>query len=231
MAKTFLQLTNEVLRNFNQVELTSSNFSDSRGIHSWAKDGVNMAIREINTEAYRWPFNAVEHTQTLVAGTYEYAWPSTFKTADWNSFQIQKDTDLGVSMTTLHVMDRDEWYTKYRDMDDEATIDNAGRGIPMFVFRTHGGGFGVTPNPDEAYELKYRYYTYSTELSAYNDQTTIPDQFAHVIILGANKHFSRMMDGLPYAENLGVEFQRALKQMRSLLINDEEYMRDTRVKF
>jgi len=231
MATTFLQLVNEVLRGYNQVELTAANFDDSRGIHSWAKDGVNMAIRQINTEAYKWPFNAVEHTQTLVAGTYEYAWPSTFKTADWNSFQIQKDIDLGVSMTTLRVMDRDEWYQRYRDLDDEATIDAVGRNVPRFVFKTHGNGFGITPNPNQAYELKYRYYTYSTPLVNHSDETLIPDQFCHVIILGASRHYSRMMDGLETSVNLGEEFKQALKQMRSLLINDEEYASDTRVNF
>lgn len=230
MAKTFLQLTNEVLRGFNQVELTSVNFDASRGIHSWAKDGVNMAIRQINTHAYKWPFNAVEHTQTLVAGTVEYAWPSTFKTADWNSFQIQEDEDLGVSFTSLIVMDREEWYRRYRDNDATGAADG-GIGIPKYVFRTHGNGFGVSPNPDEAYELKYRYYTYSVELSAHSDVTTIPDQFAHVIVLGASKHYARMMEGLESSQDLGESFKRELTQMRALMINDEEYMRDTRVKF
>lgn len=231
MAKTFLQLTNEVLRNFNQVELTSGNFDLSRGVHSWAKDGVNMAIRQINTKAYKWPFNAVEHTQTLIAGTYEYAWPSTFKTADWKSFQIQADDTLGNPMRTLKLIDRDEWYDMYRDDDELGVTDEDCRELPVYVFRTHGNGFGISPNPDEAYELKYRYFTYSTELSAYGDETTIPDQFTHVIILGATKHYARMNDGLPYSEDLGKEFENSLMHMRSLLINDELVMRDTRIKF
>jgi hypothetical protein len=231
MAKTYLQLVNEVLRGYNQVELTAANFEDSRGIHSWAKDGVNMALRQINTESYKWPFNAVEHTETLVAGTYEYAWPSAFKTADWNSFQIQKDEDLGVSMTTLKLMDRDEWYRRYRDLDDEATIDAVGRNVPYYVFKTHGNGYGLTPNPNAAFEIKYRYYTYSTELSEPTDTTLVPDQFAHVIILGASHHFSRMMDGLETSVSLGNDFRIALRQMRSLLINDEEYASDTRVNY
>lgn len=231
MAKTYLQLTNEVLRVFNQVELTSVNFDDARGVHSWAKDGVNMAIRQINTEAIKWPFNYETYTQTLTAGTYEYSFPSDFKTADWNSFQIQEDTDLGVSYKTLGIMDRDEWYTRHRDLDDAGTVDNEGRNVPHFVVRSHGGKYVLTPNPNQAYELTYKYYKYSTELSLHSDTTTIPDQFAHVIVLGASKHLSRMMDGLPYSQDLGKEFDRALGTMRTILINDEEYLRDTRVNY
>ncbi len=230
MAKTYLQLVNEVLRGNNQVELTAANFDDSRGVFSWAKDGVNMAIRQINTEAYKWPFNAVEHTQTLEAGVYEYAWPNTFKTADWNSFQIQADDTLGVSSRSLRIMDREEWYRKYRDIDSDAVADG-GLDVPRYVFKTHGNGFGITPNPNQAYELTYRYYTYSVELSAATDATTIPDQFAHVIVLGADRHFTRKIDGLETSTDLGESFKMALRQMRTLMINDEEYMRDTRVRF
>lgn len=230
MAKTYLQLVNEILRGHNQVELTAANFDDSRGIHSWAKDGVNMAIRQINTNAFKWPFNAVEHTQTLVAGTIEYAWPSTFKTADWNSFQIQHDEDLNVDFTSLRPIDREDWYRNFRDRDSRS-ISDGGYGIPKFVFKTHGNGFGLSPNPKEAYELKYRYYTYSTELVEHSDVTTIPDQFSHVITLGASKHFARMMDGLETSQDLGNDFKEALAHMRTLLINDEEQVRDTRVNF
>lgn len=231
MAMTFLDLTNEVLRAFNQVELTSGNFDTSRGIHSWAKDGVNNAIRIINTKAHNWPFNAVEHTQTLVPGTYEYAWNSSFKTADWNSFQIQKDDDLSVNHKTLKLMERDEFYRRYKDEADEGILNADGRSVPTYVFRTHGNGFGIFPNPDQAYSLKYRYYKYSTALVNYGDTTNIPEQFRHVIIAGATKYYNKMMDGLPYVEREDLDFQDYLGSMRSLMINDELYAQDTRVNF
>jgi hypothetical protein len=231
MAATFLELTNEVLRAYNEVELTSSNFGTSRGVHSWAKDGVNMAIRQINTKNYKWPWMAIEHTQVLTPGTFEYAWPTTFRAADWNSFQIQRDDALEVMSKTLRVMDRDEWYTKYRDRDTDG-IDDDGISVPEFVFNTHGQGYGLTPNPDEAYTLKYRYFKYSVPLLAHGDETDIPDQFRHVIVLGASKHMARMMDELPFSESIDDrEFQKELNYMRTIMINDEEYVRDTRIKF
>lgn len=231
MAMTFLDLTNEVLRAFNQVELTSGNFETSRGVHSWAKDGVNNAIRIINTKAHNWPFNAVEHTETLVAGTYEYAWPTTFKTADWNSFQIQYDEDLNVNFKTLRLIERDEFYRRYKDDADAGILESDNRSVPAYVFRTHGVGFGIHPNPDQAYELKYRYYKYSTSLSAYSDETNIPEQFRHVIISSATMYVNKMMAGQAYVESEDQYFRDYLTHMRSLLINDEIYAQDTRVKY
>ena len=43
MATTYLQLSNELLRELNEVELTLANFSDSKGIQTHVKDLVNPA--------------------------------------------------------------------------------------------------------------------------------------------------------------------------------------------
>ena len=41
MATTYLTLTNSVLRELNETELTSSTFSSSRGIQTAIKDFIN----------------------------------------------------------------------------------------------------------------------------------------------------------------------------------------------
>ena len=41
MATTYLQLSNELLRELNEVELTVANFGDSKGIQTHVKDIVN----------------------------------------------------------------------------------------------------------------------------------------------------------------------------------------------
>jgi len=43
MATTYLQLTNELLREMNEVALTSSNFASAIGIQAHVKDCVNRA--------------------------------------------------------------------------------------------------------------------------------------------------------------------------------------------
>ena len=47
MATTYLQLTNELLREMNEVVLTSSNFSSAIGLQAHAQDCVNIAYLDI----------------------------------------------------------------------------------------------------------------------------------------------------------------------------------------
>ena len=44
---TFLNLTNELLREMNEVELTSSNFGSAVGIQQHAKDSINRGYLDI----------------------------------------------------------------------------------------------------------------------------------------------------------------------------------------
>ena len=57
MAETYLTLTNKVLARLNEVELTSSTFSSSRGIQTQTKTAVNEAVRYINQREFNYPFN------------------------------------------------------------------------------------------------------------------------------------------------------------------------------
>jgi len=58
MATTFLQLTNELLRELNEVALTSSTFANAIGVQQHAKDLINRAYLDIVTEEAKWPFLA-----------------------------------------------------------------------------------------------------------------------------------------------------------------------------
>ena len=59
MATTFLQLTNELLIELNEVQLSSSNFASAVGIQQHAKDCVNRAYLDIVNEEPQWPFLSV----------------------------------------------------------------------------------------------------------------------------------------------------------------------------
>jgi hypothetical protein len=56
MATTFLKLSNEILREINEVELTSATFSTSVGIQTHVKDVINRAYFDIVNEEPQWPF-------------------------------------------------------------------------------------------------------------------------------------------------------------------------------
>lgn len=100
MSDTFLNLTNRVLRAFNEVVLTSSNFSSATGFHAEAKDAVNQAILDIYTfEDTEWPFAWSNTTFNTVEGTIAYSKDSTFHALDWDSFRINRGSATASTLT------------------------------------------------------------------------------------------------------------------------------------
>lgn len=225
----FITLTNKVLRRLNEVNVPEAEFLSVRGVQALAKDAVRDSINKINQAEFTWPFNAAEHQQLLVKGNEEYVWPTGFKIADWESFQIQKDTNLNVDFRTLKFISRDEWYRRYRDLDQNSGSD--GRDVPEYVFPSHGTGFGVSPSPDEAYTIKFRYYLSTIPLVNSGDETRIPDIFDHVIVEGALYYMYMFRDNPEQANVAATVFQQGLKEMRTVLVNNYNRMYDTRVNY
>ena len=229
MPSTYIDLCNMVLRRLNEVEIAVGDFPTVRGVQALVKDAVKSSVAQINQAEFEWPFNAAEHTETLVAGQSEYTWPQYFKVSDWNSFQILKDPSLNANYKTLKVIERGEWYKSHRDADYEAGA--AGRGIPDMVFQSHGNGFGVTPSPDAAYKVRFRYYLNYSDIQNYNDVTRIPESFDSVIVDGALYHLYMFKDNLESSQAAFMMFEQGIKNLQTLYINNYEYVRDTRVKF
>ena len=73
MASSYLTLVNNVLRDINEVELTSSTFGNSRGIQTSVKDFVNRGITDIINSELNWPFTRAGGTLDLVSGKQLYA--------------------------------------------------------------------------------------------------------------------------------------------------------------
>lgn len=222
MPSTYLQLTNRVLRRIGDVEIPEADFLSVRGIQATAKDAVLDTIREINTSRIDWPFNAVEHTQVLVVGTEEYAWPANFTACDWNSFQIQKDDTLNINHKQLKQISREEWYHYLRDRDYDTETE--GKNIPNWVFPSHGQGWGVSPSPDEEYTIKYRYYKNPTDLDAYDDEVTIPNKFDYVILAGALYHMSLYKENPDGVQLMKAAFDSGLDNMTNTFLPNPTHM-------
>ena len=224
---TYLDLTNQLLRRLNEVEIAQADFPSVRGVQATAKDAVKNAIAKINQAEYEWPFNAVQHTQLLAVGQEEYSWPQYLKVADFNSFQLQPNSSLGVQATQLKFIDRDTYYRNFKDLDDNAGA--AGRAIPTTVAEGFGNGYAVTPSPDQAYTIKFRYYQTHNDLVAYGDLTRVPDTYDNVIIEGALMQMYMFRDNMEAAGISAQLFQQGVKEMQGILMNKYEAIRDTRI--
>ena len=124
MAESYLTLTNKVLARLNEVQLTSSNFSNARGIQVQAQNAVNESVRYINQKEFQYPFNHSTKSETLVPGTVRYTIPTTAKTVDYNTFRLVKDSDLGSSGGRLYVLNYNDYINSYITQEDEITTTN-----------------------------------------------------------------------------------------------------------
>jgi hypothetical protein len=87
--KTYLELTNLALNELNEVELTSSNFTSSRGVQTSAKNFVNKAINELYMSEIQWPWLHTNGTQVLNTGQQEYTFPTNYRLADFDTFRLR----------------------------------------------------------------------------------------------------------------------------------------------
>ena len=183
---TYVALVNQLLTRLNEVTLatTGSGFDDVRNVQALAKQAINNSIRNILQTGQEWPFLKTTYTQTLTAGTRQYDFPADFATVDWDTFYIKELGSASNTPSYLPTISFEEYTQRYRGLDDQA---DSGSGIsaPQRIYQTYESKFGVTPVPNDAYEIEYVYWTFPADLSAYDDAAVIPDRFNHVIIDGA----------------------------------------------
>ena len=92
MASTYLTLVNNVLRDFNEVELTSSNFTNSRGVQTTVKDYVNRSITDVINSELNWPFTRAAGSVDVIAGKSLYSHASiasTLKYVDYDTMFLK----------------------------------------------------------------------------------------------------------------------------------------------
>lgn len=341
----YLQLTNRVLNELNEVELTSSNFGSSRGVQTMVKNVVNKSIHDIYNAEVEWAYLYKSKEQSTTAGTRLYAYPSDARKLNFNSFvltpqnlitngdftnnlsdwdtvsgspfhtkargdgavrlnaaevtqdvstvinkeyivrtrtfggdiSLQIGTSSGgaeISTTTLSIdnlgdgeynttkftataattyislansasanydvekievteniqpqrltfLSYNEWLDAHSESDLNTTMSSQ-FGIPRFVYRTQdNANFGLSPIPDKStYTISFDYYKTHTDLSAYNDQPTLPDRF-HDIIVNRAKYYAYMMRAnMAGAQLAEKDYIEGVKRMRVELINHQNY--------
>jgi len=222
MAYDFLGLVNEVNRRLNETELTSSNFASAKGFYAQVKDAINASIRDINQTEYNWPFNHVEQEDVLSSNVTRYAFPHDAKLLDFDSFRIKEDTTLGNATNKLNVIAYEEYLNKYVEQEYNST---SRQGVPKMVAHGPALEYILTPEPNAAYTLVYEYYRVPVDLELYDDVSSIPERFKHVIVDGA-MHYAYLFRGNTQDALVAKEkYQEGIKNMRSMLINRTYYIR------
>ena len=239
---TYLNLTNELLRELNEVVLTSSNFGDAVGIQAHAQDCINRAYSDIVMAEPQWAFLATGESGATdpfygnvyvetVAGTrwYELKASSSSITADygsvdWDNFYL---TTIGVSGASspytsqnLKFVTTEEWKDHLRESENIDDADTQTYGEPKFVIRSPDARkFGVSPIPDKVYRVWFFAWDLPTALDAHGDATVFPDVYSPVLMARARYHFHQFKDAPQQAAFALEDYKKGLKQMRSALMN------------
>lgn len=195
MAVTYVQLVNELLRRLNEVALDTAGdgFSSVRGVQALAKDSINNSIREIIQYNQTWPFAKTLYTQTMTAGTNQYSFPADFNIVDWDSFYLKKLSSANNLPSKLPVITYEDYLRQHRDAEEiGGTGSNA---TPMFIYQTHDSSFGVTPIPDDAYEIEFMYHAFPQDLTLFNDTTIDRSPKVNCVVLSLDRNVEHRTRG------------------------------------
>jgi hypothetical protein len=214
---TFLNLTNELLRRLNEVQTDASSFASVKNVQALAKDAINSAIREMLQDAQEWPFTLITYEHTLSAGTNSYSFPADYSKADWDTFYIKQLSSESNTPQKLELITYDQYLSNYRSIED--TSGNGGQTDPRYVYMTQDTKFGVSPIPDAAYVVEYRYWKYPADLVLHDDVSIIPDRFKHVVIDGAMMYMMLFRSNEQSASLHSEKFENGINTMRRLVMD------------
>jgi len=255
MATSYLDLTNELLRELNEVPLTTGDFGQALGIQAYVKDCVNRAYFDIINEEPQWPFLTVTESGGVndpmlgnisvdtVAGQRFYELKTNgshtqdYSSIDWDTFYM---TTVGVagetapySANNLRYTTTEEWKDYYRISENLDDADAQTYGEPARVIRSPDGRkFGLSPLPDKVYKIWFTAWVLPTKLSASTDVIVFPEMYTSVLLAKARYYIWQFKDNPQSAAFALDDYKKGMKSMRSNLIEPTpSYFKDDRVRF
>jgi hypothetical protein len=255
MATTFLNITNDVLRELNEIELTSATFASAKGIQNFVKESINKSLNDIANEEPQLPFFAVAAsggtdpfygnvTVASVAGTRWYTLKAgssiittDYSSIDWDDFYLTTINVSGESAPYvskgLSFLTLEDWTRYYRNSENSDDADSQNYGEPQYVIRSPDHRkFGLSPIPDKVYNVHFYAYSAPTALSAYSDEIVLPDQYANVITARTRYYVWQFKESPQQAAFALDDYKKGMRQMKSNLINPSpSYMTDDRRYF
>jgi len=255
MATTYLELTNQALRELNEIPLTSANFAGAVGLQQFVKDSINKSIFDIANEEPQLPFFSAgvsgstdpfygnvtvatvagQRWYTLKAGSSDIT--TDYASIDWDDFLV---TTVNVSGETapfvskgLKYITLDEWTRYYRDQENLDDADTQARGEPVRVYRSPDNRkFGLSPIPDKVYNIHFYAYEKPTALSAHGDTIAFPDQYSNVITARTRYYVWQFKDSPQQAAFALEDFKKGMRNMKKNLLNPQpKYITDDRIYF
>ena len=244
MATTYLDLSNEVLRELNEVVLTSGTFASATGIQAFVKDALNKSLFDVANAEPQLPFFSAgvsgstdpfygNVTVATVAGQRWYTLKassssitSDYAAVDWDDFYITTINVSGESApytsTGLKYLTLADWKRYYRDTENADDADTQSYGEPRYVYKSPDHRkFGLSPIPDKVYNVHFYAFEKPTALSAYNDTIPMPEQYSNVLTSRTRYYVHQFKENIQQAAMALDDYKKALRHMKSNLINPQ----------
>ncbi len=217
MATTYIDIVNVVLRDINEVPLTTGNFDSARGLQAFVKESVNRSLIDIVNYNDEWPWlsnTAIDatssphtHSFTTIADQVQYAIDAAAPIIDYDTIRL-KDPAAQNPIVLEH--------TTY---DQVVSAITDGTRIPHTFYVTADNGFiGLYPTPDKAYTVSYVSWKNPLLLSAQTDTIPFDERFYNVLVSRARYYAWQFRGNAQLASIALDEYTREIERMFKILL-------------
>jgi hypothetical protein len=245
MAKTYLALTNELLVELNEPELTA--ISSGVGVQKQVSNCVNRAYSDIVDAVDNWSWLSTDtpddpyYGNTIVPTVIGQRWylskagstgvDGDFDSVNWDMFTLV-DTASPYTINKLAFTTLTVWRNSYAKAE-EADARTAQYGVPLRVIRSSDGRrFGLSPIPDKVYNIHFFAYDRPTALSADTDEVAFPEQYKTVLLARARYYIYQFKDNIAQSQLALDEYKKGLQSMADNLNSPQpQYMSDVRFTY
>jgi hypothetical protein len=252
MSKTYLSMTNELLVEINEPEVTT--ISGALGIQKFVANCVNRAYFDIVDAQDTWSWLSSSATQgnyngntyvETVAGQRWYllkqgssSVDTDFSNVDWDGFSL---TEQGVSGKTepytirnLPFVSLETWRDFYAEGEErDSSQATPTYGVPERIIRSEDNRhFGLSPVPNGVYRIYFYAYNRPSELTNDTDVVLFPAQYKPVLLARARYFIYQFKDNIAQKKLALDEYKKVLdKIIEQLNAPQPKYIEDDRRVF
>ena len=249
MAKTYLSMTNELLVEINEPELTS--VTSALGIQKFVSNCVNRAYFDIVDAQDTWSWLSTSATQgnyngnTFVETVAGQRWyllkqgsssvDTDFSNVDWDGFVLTEEDVSGktepYTIRNLPFVSLETWRDFYSVSENrDSSQANSNFGVPERIIRSEDNRhFGLSPVPNEVYRIYFYAYNRPSSLVNDTDKVLFPEQYKTVLMARARYYIYQFKDNIAQTQLALTEYNKSLDNMiEQLNAPQPNYVEDDR---
>lgn len=251
MAKTYLSMTNELLVEINEPEITT--ISGALGVQKFVANCVNRAYFDIVDAVDEWSWLKTAAPQDnyygntyveTVAGQRWYLMKDSstdvdtdYDSVNWDNFTLTTEGVTG--KTAPHTINKlafttlSAWTQNYAKAEETNKANTQTYSTPLRVLRSSDGRrFGLSPIPDDVYRIYFFAYDRPSELVNDTDKVLFPEQYKPVLLARARYYIYQFKDNIAQSQLALDEYKKGLQNMADQLNSPQpEYMSDVRFTY